>query len=65
MNEIINFLKKENIRRIDLYAEADNPIAINFYKKTGFQLEGVLKKYFKREDENKYVDEYVMALILD
>lgn len=63
MVQIINTLKDSGIKRIDLYAEADNPVAISFYRKLGFELEGVLKKYFKRANENQYIDEYVMALI--
>lgn len=65
MKELINTLKNEGIKRIDLYAEADNPIALNFYEKLGFQHEGTLKKYFKRNNEDSYVDEYIMALIFD
>ncbi len=65
IKELINKLKATGIKRIDLCAEADNPKAISFYQKLGFKLEGVLQKYFLRENENKYIDEHLMAMILD
>ncbi|MBX7146228.1 MAG: GNAT family N-acetyltransferase [Alphaproteobacteria bacterium] len=65
LQELINTLKNDGIKRIDLCAEADNSIALSFYKKIGFKLEGVLKKYFIRENESQYIDEHIMALILD
>jgi ribosomal protein S18 acetylase RimI-like enzyme len=57
-------LKEEGIKRVDLFVEADNLIAQGFYKKLGFQLEGILKNYFKRPYENHYIDEHIMALLL-
>ena len=65
MQELFKTLKADGIRRVDLCVEADNPVAQKFYKKLGFQLEGVLKQYFKRPYENHYVDEHMMALILE
>ncbi|MBN9288037.1 MAG: GNAT family N-acetyltransferase [Gammaproteobacteria bacterium] len=65
IKELINKLKATGIKRIDLCAEADNPKAISFYQKLGFKLEGVLQKYFLRENEDKYIDEHLMAMILD
>jgi putative acetyltransferase len=66
LRELINEIRKdEGIKRIELYAEVDNEIALNFYKKFGFQVEGCLKKYFKRAKENHFVDELVLALIFD
>jgi RimJ/RimL family protein N-acetyltransferase len=65
MQALINKVKTESIKRIDLCAEADNSVALNFYKKLGFQLEGILKKYFKRPNENQYIDEHMLALLLD
>jgi ribosomal protein S18 acetylase RimI-like enzyme len=62
---LIEKLKVEGIKRIDLCAEADNPVALSFYRKMGFQQEGILRKYFKRVDENEYIDEHMLALIVD
>ncbi|CAF0771909.1 unnamed protein product [Adineta ricciae] len=66
MHELINEIRKDkDVKRIELYAEADNEIALNFYKKLGFQIEGCLKKYFKRPYENHFVDELVLAMIFE
>lgn len=65
MQALFKKLKNEGIKRIDLCVEADNLIAQKFYKKLGFQLEGVLKKYFKRPNEDHYIDEHMMALLID
>jgi ribosomal protein S18 acetylase RimI-like enzyme len=65
MKELVGRLKEEGVKRIDLCAEADNPAALAFYKKLGFEPEGVLKKYFIRQNESHYVDEHLMALIVE
>ncbi len=65
MTELFKKLKHEGIKRIDLCVEADNIIAQKFYEKLGFQLEGILKKYFKRPYEDHFIDEHMMALILE
>lgn len=52
------------IKRIELFAEADNHRAICFYQKQGFVIEGTLKNWFKREGEDNYVDEHIFALNL-
>lgn len=65
MEALIEKIKLDGIKRIDLCAEADNPVALNFYKKLGFELEGILKKYFKRPNEHQYIDEHMLALILE
>lgn len=64
MEKLFKLLKDRGISRIDLCVEADNPVAQTFYKKLGFQLEGVLKQYFKRPYENHYVDEHMMVLFI-
>ncbi|CAF3396141.1 unnamed protein product [Rotaria sp. Silwood2] len=64
MHELIYELRKDKqIKRIELYAEADNEIALKFYKKLGFQVEGCLKGYFKRAKDNQFVDEIVLAMV--
>jgi len=66
LRELINEIRKdEEIKRIELYAEVDNEIALNFYKKFGFQEEGRLKKYFKRAQDNHFVDELILAIIFN
>ncbi len=61
---LIPVLQHEGIKRIDLHTEADNTAAICFYKKLGFVHEGTMKKLFKRADEDDYIDQYIMGLIL-
>ena len=61
VEDIINTLKDNGINRIDLMAEADNEKALRFYKAMGFQIDGRLPKYFKREHSKEYVDEILMS----
>ncbi|CAF4356850.1 unnamed protein product, partial [Rotaria sordida] len=66
IRELIHELRKdEQIKRIELFAEADNEIGLNFYKKVGFQVEGCLKRYMKRAQDDHFVDELVLAMIFD
>ena len=51
-------------RRVELYAEADNPRALRFYAKLGFVHEGTLRQFYKRAHQAHYVDEWVMGLLL-
>lgn len=50
--------------RAELAVDVDNPIAISFYESLGFQQEGVLRAYIKRADEEDYVDNMMMSLLL-
>ncbi|CAF1081154.1 unnamed protein product [Rotaria sp. Silwood1] len=66
LREIINELRKDKpIKRIELFAEVDNEIALNFYKKFGFQIEGRLRQSFKRVQDNHFVDELALSMIFD
>lgn len=65
MQEVMDVLKKEGIKRIELSFEADNLIGEKFYHKLGFKREGTLKNWFKRANEDHYVDEHIMAIFLD
>jgi putative acetyltransferase len=64
MEEIIAELRAEGFRRLDMTVESDNLTAIHFYHKLGFKIEGLLHRYFKREYEDQYTDNYTMALLL-
>ena len=59
--EAIECLRAEGILRVELLVEADNPRGVAFYRKLGFELEGCLKKAYKRAGETSYVDELIMA----
>jgi putative acetyltransferase len=65
MNEIIDFAKGKGIRRIELSTAIVNERAIRLYEKAGFQKEGILRKYTYLEKENQYIDEVMMAWILE
>ena len=66
MRDLIAELRQgKGIERIELYAEADNLTALEFYRKLGFQLEGCMKKYYKRAHDDHYVDELILGLVFD
>ncbi len=48
-----------NLRRLELTVFADNERAIGLYKKFGFEVEGLLRRYALRD--GAFVDAYLMA----
>ena len=50
-----------NLTRIELTVFTDNEPAIALYRKFGFEIEGVLRKYAFRDGE--FVDAYAMAQV--
>jgi putative acetyltransferase len=58
-------LRSEGACRIELLVEADNAHAIGFYRRLGFEHEGIQRKAYKRAGEAAYVDELMMALLLE
>ena len=48
-----------NLTRLELTVFTDNAPAIRLYKRTGFKVEGTLKKYAYRDGQ--YVDAFAMA----
>jgi ribosomal protein S18 acetylase RimI-like enzyme len=66
LTEIINEIRKdEDIKRIELTVTADNEIGLKFFEKQGFEVEGTLKKYLRRGDEEHFVDGMALAKIYD
>ncbi len=61
VTEAIGCLRAEGVMRVELLVEADNPRGAAFYRKLGFELEGCLKKAYKRAGDEGYVDELLMA----
>jgi putative acetyltransferase len=61
MKSLLKILRNQGIKRVELSVEADNLAGEKFYKKLGFELEGRFKNWFKRENDNFYVDELIMA----
>jgi putative acetyltransferase len=51
--------------RIELTVSVENPKAIGLYESLGFVREGILKNYCYLAQEGRYMDEQVMALLLD
>ena len=50
--------------RIELTVDINNAGAIALYKKTGFEVEGLIKKSYRLSTTNDYYDEYLMAVLL-
>lgn len=65
MNEVLSMLRALGIRRVELQVEDDNTRARNFYGTLGFEQEGIQRKAYKRAHEDHYVDEIMMARLLE
>jgi len=65
VEDLIERLRRDGMKRLELLVVIDNHKAIDFYKRLGFEVEGVLKKFLKRKNSDEYVDELAMALMLD
>jgi len=65
MEDVIANLQADGVKRIELIVESDNPKAITFYQKLGFNLEGTLRKFYKRADQNHYVDDHLMSRLFE
>lgn len=55
--------KENNIKRLELTVECANVIAIELYKKSGFNVEGIRKNSMQLDGQ--FVDEYYMGKIID
>ena len=64
IDEAIGFMRADGVRRVELMVEADNARGIAFYQKLGFEREGRLRAAYKRAHETNYVDELLMARLL-
>ena len=62
MEGIIERLRGEGIKRIELTVAGDNPRAMRLYESLGFAREGVFPKYFLRGGEAEYKDEVAMGM---
>ena len=61
--ELERWALEREVQRMELTVMTNNPRAIALYKKMGFEIEG-LKRHALRVD-GVYVDEYLMARLLD
>jgi len=50
--------------RIELTVDINNAAAIALYKKSGFDVEGLVRKSYRLSATNEYYDEYLMAVLL-
>lgn len=62
--EILTFARDQQIKRVELSVATYNQRAIRLYEKFGFQKEGVLRQYTHLRQENRYIDEQLMACLL-
>ena len=63
IKEIIVFAAEKGFLRIELSVAVTNEKAIQLYAKSGFQQEGILKKYTHLKNENRFIDEIIMSFI--
>ena len=64
LGEALRMLQADGARRVELTVESDNPKAIAFYERLGFQREGTLRQFYKRADDAAYVDDHIMSILL-
>jgi L-phenylalanine/L-methionine N-acetyltransferase len=64
IREITGKARGENFRRLELSVATINRKAIRVYEQEGFVQEGVLRQYTFMKEQNRYVDEALMALLL-
>lgn len=63
LDRIILDLNRTGVSRLELTVLEDNPRAIAFYRKYGFEIEGRIRASFKRSDQMQYIDEWQMAML--
>jgi putative acetyltransferase len=61
LTDVLARLEHSGVLRFELLVEADNPRGVAFYRKLGFQREGIQHKAYKRASESEYVDEVMMV----
>lgn len=65
MREILLLAKQSGFLRIELSTAIFNERAIRLYEKTGFQKEGVMRRFTYLKSENRFIDEVLMSCLLD
>jgi putative acetyltransferase len=61
MQDVLTRLERSGVLRFELQVEADNPRGMAFYRKLGFEREGIQRNAYKRAAESQYVDEIMMV----
>jgi RimJ/RimL family protein N-acetyltransferase len=62
MTEVTNWAQSNAVGRMELNVDVRNTGAIELYKKTGFQIEGLRRK--ARRYDDRFVDEHTMGRLL-
>jgi RimJ/RimL family protein N-acetyltransferase len=58
------YLATQKKLRIELTVDTKNEGAIALYKRSGFEIEGLVRKSYRLSTTGKYYDEYLMAVLL-
>ena len=64
MSALKEYCRQRGFLRIELSVDMGNVPAYNLYKKSGFEEEGLLKKYVYLRSRREYVDGIMMACLL-
>jgi putative acetyltransferase len=64
LEAVLARLQAEGVSRVELSLEADNPRALAFYRKLGFEMEGRQRAAYWRSSDPGPVDELCMAKLL-
>jgi putative acetyltransferase len=64
LDHIKTYAAEQNKIRIELTVDINNAGAIALYKKSGFDVEGLVRKSYRLNTTNEYYDEYLMAVLL-
>lgn len=64
MQTIIALCKAKGFLRLELSTATTNEKAIRLYEKAGFEKEGVLRNYTYLKSEDRYLDEVMMAYLV-
>lgn len=62
LGAVVNWAEINGLKRLELTVMTHNEAAVNIYKKTGFEIEGIRKCAMLVD--GKYVDEYYMGKII-
>lgn len=60
IKDAIAKLSDSGVKRIELQVEIDNPRAIGFYERLGFEYEGTMRRAYKRASDPHFVDVLVL-----
>jgi len=64
LEAVIDRLQQQGVTRVELMVSGDNPRALAFYRKLGFQHEGTMRASYKRSHEQRYINDVFLAKLL-